>query len=59
VVERLVFGAYYQSGQSCISVQRIFAHARHLRRSCARSSKAVGKLRMGDPRDEKTSSSAR
>jgi acyl-CoA reductase-like NAD-dependent aldehyde dehydrogenase len=26
VVERLVFGAFYQSGQSCISVQRIFAH---------------------------------
>jgi NAD-dependent aldehyde dehydrogenases len=27
VVERLAFGAYYQSGQSCISVQRILAHA--------------------------------
>jgi acyl-CoA reductase-like NAD-dependent aldehyde dehydrogenase len=26
VVERLIFGAFYQSGQSCISVQRIFAH---------------------------------
>jgi acyl-CoA reductase-like NAD-dependent aldehyde dehydrogenase len=26
VVERLVFGAYYQSGQSCISVQRILVH---------------------------------
>src|SRR5690349_14201287 len=27
VVERLIFGSYYQSGQSCIKVQRIFAHA--------------------------------
>src|SRR5207237_7047673 len=27
IVERLVFGAFYQSGQSCISVQRVFAHA--------------------------------
>jgi len=25
-VERLVFGAFYQSGQSCIGVQRIIAH---------------------------------
>ena len=27
VVGRLVSGGYYQSGQSCISVQRVFAHA--------------------------------
>ncbi|MBR7513637.1 aldehyde dehydrogenase family protein, partial [Mycobacterium tuberculosis] len=27
VVERLAFGAYYQSGQSCIGVQRILVHA--------------------------------
>ena len=26
VVERIVFGAFYQSGQSCISVQRILVH---------------------------------
>jgi acyl-CoA reductase-like NAD-dependent aldehyde dehydrogenase len=26
-VERIVFGAFYQSGQSCIGVQRIVAHA--------------------------------
>jgi acyl-CoA reductase-like NAD-dependent aldehyde dehydrogenase len=26
VVDRLVFGAFYQSGQSCISVQRIYVH---------------------------------
>ena len=27
-VERIVFGAFYQSGQSCISVQRILVHER-------------------------------
>ena len=48
VVERLVFGAYYQSGQSCISVQRMLVHAslydemtqtlrRRRARSCRRS----------------------
>ena len=25
-VERIVFGAFYQSGQSCIGVQRVIAH---------------------------------
>ena len=25
-VERITFGAFYQSGQSCIGVQRIFIH---------------------------------
>ena len=52
VVQRLVSGAYYQSGQSCIGVQRIFVHrARHdeLRERLAT---AVGQLRMGNPRDE-------
>ena len=34
VVERLVFGAYYQSGQSCIGVQRIYAHAATFTTSC-------------------------
>jgi acyl-CoA reductase-like NAD-dependent aldehyde dehydrogenase len=52
VVERLVSGAYYQSGQSCISVQRIFAHADLYPALCAKLQAAIGALRMGDPRDE-------
>ena len=52
VVDRLVFGAYYQSGQSCISVQRIYAHAEIHDRLRRKLKAAVGKLRMGDPRDE-------
>ncbi|HTD29754.1 MAG TPA: aldehyde dehydrogenase family protein [Xanthomonadaceae bacterium] len=54
VVDRLAFGAYYQSGQSCISVQRIIAHAdiyEALRRKLV---KKVTSLIAGDPRDEDT-----
>src|SRR5688572_16067186 len=54
VVERLVFGAYYQSGQSCISVQRIYAHAAIYDKLRKKLKAAVAKLPMGDPRDEKT-----
>jgi len=52
VVERLVSGAYYQSGQSCISVQRIFAHASLYPALRDRLRSAIAVLRMGDPRDE-------
>jgi acyl-CoA reductase-like NAD-dependent aldehyde dehydrogenase len=52
VVTRLVSGAYYQSGQSCISVQRIFAHADVYRPLCDRLTAAIAQLRMGDPRHE-------
>lgn len=54
VVERLVFGAYYQSGQSCISVQRIYVHADIHDKLRKKLKAAVARLRMGDPRDEKT-----
>ncbi len=54
VVERLVFGAYYQSGQSCISVQRILIH-RSLHDALAeRLVAAVGRLQAGDPHDPAT-----
>ena len=54
VVERLVFGGYYQSGQSCISVQRIYAHT-DIHDTLRRKLKAaVAKLRMGNPREEST-----
>lgn len=52
VVERLVSGAYYQSGQSCISVQRIYVHASLYAELRRKLKVAIGKLRMGDPRDE-------
>jgi acyl-CoA reductase-like NAD-dependent aldehyde dehydrogenase len=52
VVARLVSGAYYQSGQSCIGVQRILVHRDGYGALKAALAKAVGELRMGDPRDE-------
>ena len=52
VVARLVSGAYYQSGQSCIGVQRIYVHASQYDKLKKKLKAAVGKLRMGDPRDE-------
>lgn len=54
VVERLVFGAFYQSGQSCISVQRILAHDDiydALRRKLVAKVKA---LKAGDPKKKDT-----
>ncbi|TZF85148.1 aldehyde dehydrogenase family protein [Cognatilysobacter lacus] len=54
LVKRLVFGAYYQSGQSCISVQRIIAHASIVDRLTQALAVAVRALRTGDPHDEHT-----
>ncbi|MBI5433282.1 MAG: aldehyde dehydrogenase family protein [Planctomycetes bacterium] len=53
-VERLVVGAFYQSGQSCVSVQRILVEAPIY---AALKSKLVARARMlasGDPKDERT-----
>ncbi len=53
-VERLVFGAFYQSGQSCIGVQRIIVHADiydALRRKLVAKTKS---LVAGDPHDRRT-----
>lgn len=54
LVARLVFGAYYQSGQSCISVQRIIAHEAIADRLETALTAAVRKLRAGDPHEETT-----
>jgi acyl-CoA reductase-like NAD-dependent aldehyde dehydrogenase len=53
VIERMVFGAYYQSGQSCISVQRILVHTALFPKFRKKMAEAVAKLRMGDPKDER------
>lgn len=54
VVERLVFGAFYQSGQSCISVQRILAHESIHDALRERLVARVKGLVAGDPREEGT-----
>jgi len=51
--ERILFGAFYQSGQSCIGVQRILIHDAvydRLRDMLVKRTKA---LVSGDPQDEK------
>lgn len=55
VVARLIFGAFYQSGQSCISVQRILVHESILAPLRQRLITATRALECGDPRDERTS----
>ena len=54
VVERVIFGAFYQSGQSCISVQRILVHEDIYERFRDAFVAATKKLVAGDPKDEKT-----
>jgi acyl-CoA reductase-like NAD-dependent aldehyde dehydrogenase len=53
-VARICFGAFYQSGQSCISVQRILAHQSIYADFLARLVAAVKKLKMGNPTEEDT-----
>jgi acyl-CoA reductase-like NAD-dependent aldehyde dehydrogenase len=47
--ERLAFGGYYQAGQSCIAVQRIFIHAPVYEDFVGRFVKQVEGLKLGDP----------
>jgi len=54
VVQRLVFGAFYQSGQSCVGVQRILAHDDVYEDLRARLVSATEPLVMGDPQDPST-----
>ena len=53
-VERIIIGAFYQSGQSCIGVQRIVAHADIYDELRQRLVAATSALVMGDPRLEET-----
>ena len=53
-VARLAIGAYYQSGQSCISVQRILAHENVYGRLRELLVTKVQALKAGDPKDRET-----
>jgi acyl-CoA reductase-like NAD-dependent aldehyde dehydrogenase len=50
-VARIVFGAFYQSGQSCISVQRVIVHESIYDSFRDRLVAATGALKVGDPKD--------
>ncbi len=53
-VARNLVGGYYQSGQSCIGVQRILVHRDVYESFKSRFVQAVSELKAGDPRDEAT-----
>ncbi|MFH1215320.1 MAG: aldehyde dehydrogenase family protein [Pseudomonadota bacterium] len=53
-VARIIIGAFYQSGQSCIGVQRIMIHEKVYDVFRDRLVAATEKLVMGDPGDEET-----
>ena len=53
-VQRIIFGAFYQSGQSCISVQRIMIHRSIYAEMRERLVARTRLLVAGDPRDENT-----
>ncbi|MEQ3681554.1 aldehyde dehydrogenase family protein [Alcanivorax sp.] len=53
-VERITFGAFYQSGQSCIGVQRILIHDAIYDELKTRLVEKTAGLKMGDPKDEDT-----
>ena len=52
--DRIIIGAFYQSGQSCIGVQRVIAHEtvyEHLKLALV---ERIAKLKAGDPLEENT-----
>ena len=54
-VKRVTFGAFYQSGQSCVSVQRIIIHESVYDAFREKLVAATRELISGDPEDEKVS----
>lgn len=53
-VSRIVFGAFYQSGQSCVGVQRVIVHKSVYNDFRDKLIAATKELKSGDPKDEST-----
>ena len=53
-VDRILIGAFYQSGQSCIGVQRILVHREVHAGFREKLVRRTRELKMGDPREEDT-----
>ncbi len=53
-VQRIIFGAFYQSGQSCVGVQRILVHQDIYDQFKEMLVTAASKLESGDPKSETT-----
>jgi len=54
VIDMVIHGAFYQSGQSCISVQRLYVHEKFYEEFKTKFVEKVSKLRKGDPKEEET-----
>ncbi len=54
VAQRLTLGAFGANGQSCISVQRVYAHERVIQPLAELLTARARALVIGDPRDEST-----
>ena len=54
VVDNVLHGGFYQSGQSCISVQRLFVNSDFYEEFKALFVEKVSALKAGDPLDEST-----
>ena len=53
-IENIVDGAYFNSGQSCCGLQRIYVHESVYRRFTDGCIELIGKFRLGDPLDPQT-----
>lgn len=53
-VSRILIGAFYQSGQSCIGIQRVLIHGSIYAGLKAKLAAAASELKAGDPLDEST-----
>jgi acyl-CoA reductase-like NAD-dependent aldehyde dehydrogenase len=52
--ERIAWGGFVQSGQTCISVQRVYVHSSLYDEFAADLVRRVGQLVVGDPTEEQT-----
>jgi acyl-CoA reductase-like NAD-dependent aldehyde dehydrogenase len=53
-IENIVDGAYFNSGQSCCGLQRIYVHESIYDRFTRGCTELVQQYRLGDPRDQET-----
>lgn len=53
-IDRIIIGAFYQSGQSCIGVQRILVHSAVYDEFKGALVEATKALKMGNPKDRET-----
>jgi len=53
-IDRIIFGSFYQAGQSCISVQRVIVHEDIYEEFKSKIIERTKKLKVGDPFDHDT-----